>query len=63
MSEHGDKFNALPDEVREIACNLMLEYQIRDLYLEKERLHRRYCTSRNEINDKIRYCELELATK
>ena len=63
MSKHGDKFNALPADVREIACNLMLEYQIRDLRLEKERLKKRYCTSLNEINDKIKYCEKELSTK
>ena len=63
MSIHSGKFNALPFEIREIACNVMLESQIRDLYKEKDRLKRRYETSKKEINEKIKFCERELAKK
>jgi len=63
MSKYSERFNALPFEIREIACNLMLESQIRDLYLERGRLKKRYDTSRKEINEKIKYCERELEKK
>ncbi len=63
MSVHSDKFNALPFEVRAIASNVMLEHTVRDLYLERDRLKRRYETSRKEINEKIKYCERELELK
>jgi len=63
MSIHSDKFNDLPFDIRVIACNLMLESQIRDLYKEKDRLKLRYETSKKEINEKIKYCERELSKK
>lgn len=61
MSIFSEQFNELSFEVRAIACNLMLENQIRDLHLESDRLKRRYETSRKEINEKIKYCERELS--
>ena len=63
MSKHSDRFNELPLETRQIASNLMLEHQIRDLHLEMGRLKQRYHTSRWEINEKIKYCERELEKK
>lgn len=61
MSKHSDRFNALPMEVRIICCNLALQDQIRDLGFEKDRLKKRYSQSKKEIDDKIKYCERELA--
>jgi len=63
MSKFSDDFNALPFDVRAIACNVMVEHQIRDLYFEAERLKLRYNTSKAEINEKIKYMERELARK
>lgn len=63
MSIFSEQFNELPFETRAIACNVMLEAQIRDMYREAERLKRRYETSKKEINEKIKYCERELAKK
>tara|TARA_R110000744_G_scaffold341635_1_gene446833 strand:- start:3431 stop:3589 length:159 start_codon:yes stop_codon:yes gene_type:complete len=48
-------------EVRIICCNLALQDQIRDLGFEKDRLKKRYSQSKKEIDDKIKYCERELA--
>ena len=63
MSKFSEEFNALPFDVRAIACNLMVEHQIRGLYFEAERLKLRYNTSKAEINEKIKYMERELASK
>ena len=60
MSKYSDDFNELPFEVRKIAAKVMLQYQIRDLGFEKERLKKRYNQSLKEINEKIKYCELDL---
>ena len=63
MSKFSERFNALPDESRFIAADLMLETEIRNLKLECERLNRRYEASRSEINEKIKYCERELSKR
>lgn len=63
MSKFSERFNALPDEARAIAIDLMLESQVSALKLEAERLERRYKTSRNEITEKIECCERELSKK
>ena len=63
MSVFSDQFNALPFEIRVIACNLALETKIRGLHLEAGRLKNRYETSRKEINETIKFCEHELFKK
>ena len=63
MSKFSERFNALPDESRFIASDLMLEMEVRGLKLERERLSRRYEASRSEINEKIKYCERELSKR
>ena len=60
MSKFSERFNAMPDDARSIACDLALEVQVRDLQSELLRLKRRYETSRKEITEKIIYCENEL---
>jgi len=61
MSKYSDAYNALPFEVRAICSKVLLQDQIRDLHFEKDRLKRRYNQSLKEINDKIKFCEHDLA--
>lgn len=57
-----EKYNALPLEIREICSQITLEYQIRDLLIERQRAIKHHQAHLREIDVHLANCRRDLKT-
>lgn len=60
MKEFSDRYNALPDEHRNILWGLSIEHEIRFMELEKKRLLADFRKATKAINDRIKVMKSNL---
>lgn len=58
--KNTELYNAMPLHIREITSQVLLEYQIRDLYIERDRAIKHHKALLREIDAHILHCKKDL---